>query len=57
MKGSPETGEDKMADKDNEGSLELVDDGAKKRVLAIGLVCLDIVSVLDHFPIEDTDTR
>ena len=30
---------------------------SKKKVLCIGLVCYDIVSVVDHFPIEDTQMR
>ncbi|XP_033120933.1 ketohexokinase-like [Anneissia japonica] len=28
-----------------------------KHVLLVGLACLDIVSVHDHYPIEDTDSR
>ena len=30
---------------------------SNKKVLCIGLVCYDIVSVVDHFPIEDTQMR
>ena len=30
---------------------------SKKKVLCIGLVCYDIVSVVEHFPIEDTQMR
>ncbi|XP_074803373.1 ketohexokinase isoform X2 [Natator depressus] len=29
----------------------------EKRILCVGLVCLDIISVVDVFPAEDTDTR
>ncbi|XP_034613235.1 ketohexokinase-like isoform X3 [Trachemys scripta elegans] len=29
----------------------------EKRILCIGLVCLDIISVVDVYPLEDTDTR
>ncbi|XP_044867580.1 ketohexokinase-like isoform X3 [Mauremys mutica] len=29
----------------------------EKRILCIGLVCLDIISVVDMYPAEDTDTR
>nr|XP_005279272.1 ketohexokinase isoform X3 [Chrysemys picta bellii] len=29
----------------------------EKRILCIGLVCLDIISVVDAYPLEDTDTR
>ncbi|KAM9155374.1 ketohexokinase isoform 2-T3 [Pangshura tecta] len=29
----------------------------EKRILCIGLVCLDIISVVDRYPAEDTDTR
>ena len=28
-----------------------------KGVLCVGLVCLDLVTVVDHFPKEDTDMR
>ncbi|XP_055014803.1 ketohexokinase, partial [Boleophthalmus pectinirostris] len=28
-----------------------------KRVLCVGLVCLDIINVVDKFPLEDSDTR
>uniref|UniRef100_A0A8C8SFG7 Carbohydrate kinase PfkB domain-containing protein n=1 Tax=Pelusios castaneus TaxID=367368 RepID=A0A8C8SFG7_9SAUR len=28
-----------------------------KRILCVGLVCLDIISVVDAYPAEDTDTR
>lgn len=31
--------------------------GGEKRVLIIGMVCLDIVSVCDEYPEEDTDRR
>ncbi|XP_053106910.1 ketohexokinase isoform X6 [Hemicordylus capensis] len=30
---------------------------AEKPILCIGLVCLDIISVVDRYPAEDTDTR
>ncbi|XP_076834762.1 ketohexokinase isoform X5 [Brachyhypopomus gauderio] len=30
---------------------------AKKKVLCIGLVCLDIINVVDKYPEEDTDSR
>ncbi|XP_017331645.1 ketohexokinase isoform X2 [Ictalurus punctatus] len=29
----------------------------QKRILCVGLVCLDIINVVDKFPEEDTDTR
>ncbi|XP_053878079.1 ketohexokinase isoform X3 [Malaclemys terrapin pileata] len=29
----------------------------EKRILCIGLVCLDIISMVDTYPLEDTDTR
>ncbi|XP_060107091.1 ketohexokinase isoform X4 [Heteronotia binoei] len=29
----------------------------EKRILCVGLVCLDIISVVDRYPEEDTDTR
>ncbi|XP_030054477.1 ketohexokinase isoform X2 [Microcaecilia unicolor] len=29
----------------------------RKKILCIGLVCLDIISVVDKYPEEDTDTR
>uniref|UniRef100_A0A8D0HHF8 Ketohexokinase n=1 Tax=Sphenodon punctatus TaxID=8508 RepID=A0A8D0HHF8_SPHPU len=29
----------------------------EKRILCIGLVCLDIISVVESYPAEDTDTR
>ncbi|KAK2842965.1 hypothetical protein Q7C36_011180 [Tachysurus vachellii] len=29
----------------------------QKRILCVGLVCLDIINVVDSFPEEDTDTR
>ena len=29
----------------------------RKRVVCVGLVCLDLVTVVDHFPKEDTDMR
>ncbi|XP_055493308.1 ketohexokinase isoform X2 [Leucoraja erinacea] len=28
-----------------------------KQILCVGLVCLDIINVIDTFPVEDTDTR
>jgi len=28
-----------------------------KRVLIVGLCCLDVVSYLDNFPVEDSDNR
>ena len=30
---------------------------AKKRVLCVGLVCLDEINVVSSYPIEDTDQR
>ncbi|XP_064364221.1 ketohexokinase [Dromaius novaehollandiae] len=30
---------------------------AAKRILCVGLVCLDIISVVEAYPAEDTDTR
>ncbi|XP_035177401.1 ketohexokinase [Oxyura jamaicensis] len=30
---------------------------AEKRILCVGLVCLDIISVVEAYPAEDTDTR
>ncbi|XP_069746863.1 ketohexokinase isoform X6 [Narcine bancroftii] len=29
----------------------------EKQILCVGLVCLDIINVVDKFPVEDTDTR
>ncbi|XP_060789805.1 ketohexokinase-like isoform X2 [Neoarius graeffei] len=29
----------------------------QKKILCVGLVCLDIINVVDTFPEEDTDTR
>ena len=29
----------------------------RKGVVCVGLVCLDLVTVVDHFPKEDTDMR
>ncbi|XP_067890150.1 ketohexokinase isoform X3 [Heterodontus francisci] len=29
----------------------------EKQILCVGLVCLDIINVVEKFPIEDTDTR
>ncbi|XP_072433962.1 ketohexokinase isoform X3 [Chiloscyllium punctatum] len=29
----------------------------KKQILCVGLVCLDVINVVDKFPVEDTDTR
>ncbi|XP_022103578.1 ketohexokinase-like [Acanthaster planci] len=29
----------------------------EKRILIVGLVCLDIINVLDDYPLEDTDSR
>ncbi|XP_041265922.1 ketohexokinase-like [Onychostruthus taczanowskii] len=29
----------------------------KRRILCVGLVCLDIISVVEAFPAEDSDTR
>lgn len=31
--------------------------GDKKKILSIGLVCLDIINVVDKYPEEDSDTR
>lgn len=31
--------------------------GGEKRILCVGLVCLDVISVVDAYPAEDTDTR
>ncbi|XP_068261032.1 ketohexokinase isoform X4 [Nyctibius grandis] len=33
------------------------DAGGEKRILCVGLVCLDIISVVDTYPAEDSDTR
>ena len=30
---------------------------SKKKVLCVGLVCLDIISLCDGFPKEDSDER
>ncbi|XP_062979740.1 ketohexokinase isoform X2 [Elgaria multicarinata webbii] len=30
---------------------------AEKRILCVGLVCLDVISVVDRYPPEDSDTR
>ncbi|KAJ6661166.1 hypothetical protein lerEdw1_015302 [Lerista edwardsae] len=30
---------------------------AEKPILCVGLVCLDIISLVDRYPEEDTDTR
>uniref|UniRef100_A0A8B9V8F1 Ketohexokinase n=1 Tax=Anas zonorhyncha TaxID=75864 RepID=A0A8B9V8F1_9AVES len=35
----------------------LRDPAAEKRILCVGLVCLDIISVVETYPAEDTDTR
>ncbi|XP_071892798.1 ketohexokinase isoform X2 [Anas platyrhynchos] len=35
----------------------LRDPAAEKRILCVGLVCLDIISVVEAYPAEDTDTR
>lgn len=32
-------------------------EGQQKKILCVGLVCLDIINVVDKFPEEDTDTR
>lgn len=32
-------------------------ESTEKRVLCVGLVCLDIINVVNQFPIEDSDTR
>lgn len=29
----------------------------KKKILCVGLVCLDIISVVEKYPEEDTDSR
>ncbi|RLV85267.1 hypothetical protein DV515_00016137 [Chloebia gouldiae] len=29
----------------------------KRRIMCVGLVCLDIISVVEAFPAEDSDTR
>ncbi|XP_066851386.1 ketohexokinase isoform X6 [Anser cygnoides] len=43
------------------GAAALRDPGAgpaaEKRILCVGLVCLDIISVVEAYPAEDTDTR
>lgn len=31
--------------------------GREKRIMCVGLVCLDIISVVEAFPAEDSDTR
>ncbi|XP_065487935.1 ketohexokinase isoform X1 [Caloenas nicobarica] len=31
--------------------------GGEKRIMCVGLVCLDIISVVEAFPAEDSDTR
>ena len=31
--------------------------GGEKRILCVGLVCLDIISVVEAYPAEDSDTR
>ena len=31
--------------------------GGEKRILCVGLVCLDVISVVDAYPAEDSDTR
>lgn len=36
---------------------EPVSPGGKKRILCVGLVCLDIITVVPAYPAEDTDTR
>ena len=28
-----------------------------KYIMCVGLVCVDIVNVVDHFPVEDSDQR
>ncbi len=28
-----------------------------KPIMCVGLVCVDIINVLDHYPLEDTDQR
>ncbi|XP_075606288.1 ketohexokinase isoform X3 [Balearica regulorum gibbericeps] len=33
------------------------DQGGEKRILCVGLVCLDIISVVEAYPAEDSDTR
>uniref|UniRef100_A0A3P8U351 Ketohexokinase n=1 Tax=Amphiprion percula TaxID=161767 RepID=A0A3P8U351_AMPPE len=32
-------------------------DGSLKKILCVGLVCLDIINVVDKYPEEDTDSR
>lgn len=32
-------------------------EGNDKRILCAGLCCVDIISVCDHYPLEDTDQR
>ncbi|XP_076581895.1 ketohexokinase-like isoform X4 [Chaetodon auriga] len=34
-----------------------MDEHKKKKILCVGLVCLDIINVVDKYPEEDTDTR
>lgn len=29
----------------------------QKKILCVGLVCLDIINVVDKYPEEDTDSR
>lgn len=31
--------------------------GEQKKILCVGLVCLDIINVVDKYPEEDTDSR
>ncbi|KAK7096212.1 ketohexokinase-like [Littorina saxatilis] len=38
-------------------SAEDENQGTQTKVLCVGLVCLDIVKVVTHFPVEDTDQR
>ena len=32
-------------------------DSDEKKILCVGLVCLDIIQVVKEYPAEDTDTR
>ena len=34
-----------------------MDKGIGKKVLTVGLACLDIVNVVDDYPTEDTEVR
>uniref|UniRef100_A0A8C3RGB5 Ketohexokinase n=1 Tax=Cyanoderma ruficeps TaxID=181631 RepID=A0A8C3RGB5_9PASS len=38
-------------------AVEAGDAAGKRRIMCVGLVCLDIISVVETFPAEDSDTR